>query len=167
MKTLDNLRLLLLTAAIVSLSLPILAASPVAVAGASPNKCLPGYTLTMTPASVTANPGTNASFVATVQGICDMEGMTIQFTRQLSPTVTNGPLLFPPPICYHGCNIVPLTEDTPFLIKTTVITSTSTPAGTYTFTLNVFPDSCPSNFPPGTGCTLNLPPSVSATITVA
>ena len=74
--------------------------------------------------------------------------------------------MFPPPVCYHGCNIVGLMDDTPFLIKTTVITTASTPAGTYTFTLSVFPDSCPVNFPPGTGCTLNVPPPVSATVTV-
>ena len=165
MKIPSNLRLVILTAAIVSLSLPLLASGTITVSGGS-NKCLPGFTLSQTPTSATISRGTNASFLATVEGICDMEGMEIQFTRQLSPVVTNGPSLFPPPVCYHGCNIVPLWEDTPFLIKTTVITTANTPAGIYTFTLSVFPDSCPFNFPPGTGCTLNLPPPVSATITV-
>lgn len=163
MKTLGNLRLSVLALAIVFSALPLLTTTT--VAGGS-SKCTPGYTLAMTPSSVSLNPGTNASFVATVQGICDMEGMQIQFTRQLTPAVTGGPTLFPGPVCYHGCNIVPLAEDTPFIIKTTAVTTTSTIAGTYTFTLSVFPDTCPVNFPPDTGCTLNIPPPVSATITV-
>lgn len=165
MKTLNNLRLALLTVALASLALPLLSASPVIVAGGS-SKCLPGFTVSMSPTSATITPGTNATFVATVQGICDMEGMQIQFTRQLSPVVTNGPILLPPPVCYHGCNIVPLAENTPFIITTTAVTTANTPAGTYTFTLSVFPDTCPVNFPPGTGCTLNVPGPVSATITV-
>ena len=159
MKVPSVIGLVLLTVGIFSSAVPL---ATFAVSG-SATKCQPHFDVSLSPTSATVNAGSDASFVATVQSLCDLDGLTLQFVRTITPQVSNGPVL-PPPSCYHGCNLVPLPEGATIAISTPVTTSASTPTGTYTFSLNVHADTCPYS----TGCSnLNLTRTVTATLTVS
>lgn len=111
----------------------------VAVFGAPKCSSGPDFAVTIFATSGTVQKGSSASFPATVQSICDFGGNG-HYSRSLTPTVTNGPQL-PPPICYHShCNITALATTT--IIGTTISTNSTTPTGSYTFTLTVTLSDC-------------------------